>query len=236
MTRSGTREQRLFAVAIATIALHVLVARPLLGVAAIGLAALLLAGFRRGGRALRTAIAGTAGLAATAAGFAVHLPHALLSDTRAADVTGVAAGLAGIVLVALACHAALGGTRRRTKLLAIPAVLVLIQWFVIPVVGGGLAVNTTHPDVPSATTLGLPGARDVTFSGADGTRLAGWYVPGRNGAAVVLMHGSHGTRASTETTCACSRAPATECSPTTRAATARAAVAPTRSAGTRPGT
>src|SRR5581483_9679522 len=31
----------------------------------------------------------------------------------------------------------------------------------------------------------------------DGVRLSGWYVPGRTGGAVVLLHGSHGTRADT---------------------------------------
>ncbi len=52
--------------------------------------------------------------------------------------------------------------------------------------------------MPSAAAgLGLPGARDVSFAAADGTRLSGWYVPGRNGAAVITMHGSHGTRLDT---------------------------------------
>jgi len=55
--------------------------------------------------------------------------------------------------------------------------------------------------VPPPTRLG--GARpadyglaasDVTFPAADGTRLAGWYVPSGTGAAVVLLHGAHSTR------------------------------------------
>ena len=35
---------------------------------------------------------------------------------------------------------------------------------------------------------------DVTFSTADGVALSGWYVPSRNGAAVVLLHGAGSTR------------------------------------------
>jgi fermentation-respiration switch protein FrsA (DUF1100 family) len=36
--------------------------------------------------------------------------------------------------------------------------------------------------------------RDVVFDGAGGVKLAGWYVPSRNGAAVVLLHGHSGNR------------------------------------------
>jgi dienelactone hydrolase len=50
--------------------------------------------------------------------------------------------------------------------------------------------------IPPATTLGYPGAREVTFTTPDGVRLAAWYVPGHNGAGVILMHGSHGDRTS----------------------------------------
>ena len=36
--------------------------------------------------------------------------------------------------------------------------------------------------------------RDVTFPGAAGITLAGWHVPSRNGAAIVLIHGHSGNR------------------------------------------
>jgi dienelactone hydrolase len=36
---------------------------------------------------------------------------------------------------------------------------------------------------------------DVTFRSSDGLRLSGWYVPSRNGAAIVVVHGGGGTRA-----------------------------------------
>ena len=38
---------------------------------------------------------------------------------------------------------------------------------------------------------------DVTFVTADGVRLSAWYVPSRNGAAVVLRHGATSTRVDT---------------------------------------
>src|SRR5690606_18659059 len=36
-------------------------------------------------------------------------------------------------------------------------------------------------------------AEDVRFDAADGTALAAWYVPSRNGAAVVVRHGAGST-------------------------------------------
>ena len=47
-----------------------------------------------------------------------------------------------------------------------------------------------------AQALRLP-HRDVTFPAADGVRLSGWYVPGTNGAAIVLVHGGGGDRTGT---------------------------------------
>ena len=44
--------------------------------------------------------------------------------------------------------------------------------------------------------LGLPHER-VAFPASDGVRLAGWYVPSRNGAAIVLVHGGGGDRQGT---------------------------------------
>ena len=44
--------------------------------------------------------------------------------------------------------------------------------------------------------LGLP-HEQVTFTATDGVHLAGWYVPSRNGAAIVLVHGGGGDRQGT---------------------------------------
>jgi hypothetical protein len=86
--------------------------------------------------------------------------------------------------------------------------------------------------IPPATTLGYPGAREVTFTTPDGVRLAAWYVPGHNGAGVILMHGSHGDRTSELPYLRFLAEPATRCLPSTPAGTARAAAKPMHSAGT----
>lgn len=67
----------------------------------------------------------------------------------------------------------------------------------LPAVGAGLVASAPHPAAPPARSLGLAGARDVAFPATDRVVLRGWYVPGRTRAAVIRLHGSHGTRADT---------------------------------------
>ena len=60
------------------------------------------------------------------------------------------------------------------------------------------AVNATNRP-PSALGTGTPARygliyRDVAFRTADGVRLSAWYIPARNGAAVVLLPGAGSTR------------------------------------------
>jgi len=109
----------------------------------------------------------------------------------------VALGVAGLAVLVAGARFAFHGRPLRVKLLGVPLVLAVVQWVVLPAAGALLAtVSVRHP-VERAATLGLPGARDVVFPASDGVRLAGWWVPGRNGAAVVVGHGSHGDRSDT---------------------------------------
>jgi len=91
------------------------------------------------------------------------------------------------------------GRRRRrawtNRLLAVVAA-VLVGFFVIfPTL---YAVDLlAKPRAPiDQAALGLPHER-VTFPASDGVRLSGWYVPSRNGAAIVLLHGGGGDRQGT---------------------------------------
>jgi hypothetical protein len=73
------------------------------------------------------------------------------------------------------------------------AIVLVLLWVVIPL-GAALYVSG-KPRLPvPAGALGIP-HEDVTFRSTDGLRLAGWYVPSRNGAAVVIVHGGGGNRA-----------------------------------------
>lgn len=150
------------------------------------------------GRIARALLFGIAGLVAAGVGLAPHAPRLVTGPATAVDYIGVLVGLAGVALIVLAFREALRGRRLAIQLLiAIPVGLALLQWYVLPVTTAGLVTNTSHPPIAPAATLGLPGARDVAFPAGDGTPLKGWYVPARRDAAVILMHGSHGTRADT---------------------------------------
>jgi len=80
---------------------------------------------------------------------------------------------------------------RRTAL-AVAGVAVFVEVF------GGLALGyvSTHvmrSEVPAAR-LGTP-HEDVSFTTSDGLRLQGWYIPSRNGAAVIAFPGRRGPQA-----------------------------------------
>jgi pimeloyl-ACP methyl ester carboxylesterase len=83
----------------------------------------------------------------TAFGLARHVPPIVLGDASAIDVAGAAVCLAGLALVAVAFRTALRGRRLRWKLAAIPVILLLLQFYVFPVVLAGLAVNADRFDV-----------------------------------------------------------------------------------------
>jgi dienelactone hydrolase len=82
------------------------------------------------------------------------------------------------------------------RLLAVPVALALLWFVLLPLT---IAVNATSrppgplgPATPASYRLGY---QDVTFRTADGVRLSAWYIPPRNGAAVVLLPGAGSTRA-----------------------------------------
>jgi uncharacterized protein len=131
---------------------------------------------------------------------AFHVAHIAVVETANSDVTGVLALVAGVLLVGLGLaipflHRGEGErTRRRRwayRLVAI-GVGALAAFFVLFPIGIGIAQTHKHReaigDPPSSTY------EDVTFEASDGLRLSGWYVPSRNRAAVIVVHGGGGDR------------------------------------------
>jgi uncharacterized protein len=139
----------------------------------------------RGRAALRASIALVFGtLALTAAGVdAVRHESGLLL-----------AAPAGFVLIWIAVGT-LWQSRRRgrsirriARRLVIAAVAVGFAFVVLYPVGlSYVATHAARRTVP-ASTLGAP-YTEVAFRTSDGLRLAGWYVPSRNGAAVIVSPG-----------------------------------------------
>jgi uncharacterized membrane protein YidH (DUF202 family) len=151
---------------------------------------------------LRPGLRGVAGLAcgvlALTAGVVDGFRHVAVDRLAGDDLTAMLAGAAGAALVVLGVLT-LWRTRRlderlmrrygRRAIVGIAA-LVLGVLVVFPV---AFAINATHRarTVVEAADLGRPYER-VSFTTADGLRLAGWYVPSRNGAAVIAVPGRSG--------------------------------------------
>jgi len=114
------------------------------------------------------------------------------------DFTGLLALAAGFVLVATGAvtlwrtrrtEGHLGWRYARRALLALGA-FVAVAVVVFPI---GLAYVTTHTarSVVPDNALGVP-YEDVQFTTSDGLELRGWYIPSRNGAAVIAFPGRNG--------------------------------------------
>ena len=114
------------------------------------------------------------------------------------DYTGLLAIAAGFLLVGLGAVTLWttrklddGRVRRYVRRLLIAvAALVLAAELMFPI---ALGYGTTHilrPGVPAAN-LGAA-HEDVTFRTSDGLDLSGWYIPSRNGAAVIVFPGRSG--------------------------------------------
>jgi uncharacterized protein len=147
----------------------------------------------RRGRPVITAIAG---LVAVVGCLATTGPQLAMNGPTFVDLVGTAAGIAGIALLGIAYRVATRGHRRRVHLLGIPILLLVFQFLLVPAFNIGIITHAPKPNIRPAASLGYPGARDVMFRTPDGVMLSAWYVPGTNHAAVILMHGSHGTRES----------------------------------------
>ena len=150
---------------------------------------------RRAGTIWRALVAVIAGLVATAVGVGIALPHVTKVGFTAVSLAGLACLAAGLVLVVGGTGTLLRATRPWWRIPIVVALLVAAYAVVFIL---GVAVAATN--VPR-TAVGLETPRahglayeDVTFSTADGVALSGWYVPSRNGAAVVLLHGAGSTR------------------------------------------
>ncbi len=111
------------------------------------------------------------------------------------DFTGLAAGLAGIVLIGVSATV-LWTSRRRTgprawrwsrRALGATAGAVGVFLLVGPVLLAYGVTHITRAEIPAAH-LGVP-YEDITLHTADGLDLHGWYIPSRNGAAVMVYPG-----------------------------------------------
>jgi uncharacterized protein len=131
---------------------------------------------------------------------ALHLVHITKDGAAHSDVTGVLALAAGVVLAVLGVaipvvHRGEGAaTRRRRWAHRLVALLIGFPLLYALVYPTSAAIVVTHK---YREPIGAPPSRayeEVTFESSDGLELSGWYVPSKNRAAVIVVHGGGGDR------------------------------------------
>jgi pimeloyl-ACP methyl ester carboxylesterase len=127
-------------------------------------------------------------------GFAVvsHVLHVVNNGPSWTDVTGVGMAIGGLLLVTSGIAATAAQRRPRRPLIGWVAWLGgALAVAVLGVATFGFALQITHAprwEIQEAS-LGIP-HEEVTI----GDGQSAWYVPSRNGAAVLMSHGSGGSR------------------------------------------
>lgn len=105
----------------------------------------------------------------------VGLPHLFKSGTPSSTAAGLTALVAGLVLLVLGTATLICLVPGWRRLLAVPAVYVVLQFLVLPVNIGIYAANVPS-DGPARLTPADAGLayQTVTFHSSDGVPLAGW--------------------------------------------------------------
>ncbi len=129
---------------------------------------------------------------------AMHVLHVRWDGLNAGDATGIpllAAGGAMLLAAALALLSrppAPVAWRLGRGALTVAAVPILALFLIVPLATGLWLAGKPRQPI-SSEPLGVPHV-DASFPTTGGAQLRGWYVPSRNGAAVVLVHGGGGSR------------------------------------------
>jgi pimeloyl-ACP methyl ester carboxylesterase len=153
-------------------------------------------------RATRVALDLSFGLIAVGFGVVSHGLHAVLLGPDWIDVSGLGFVAGGLLLLASAAAAlaprratrARGPVWRAARVLGWVAGALLVLFLgVMPI---ALGVMVTHaPRWPiRESALAVP-HQEVRITAADSDELSAWYVPSGNGASVLVVHGSGGSRA-----------------------------------------
>ena len=83
----------------------------------------------------------------------------------------------------------------RNLLLAAIAMLLVAFYLIIPAYMASRAIHPERFPIGSLTPMDVAlNYEDVALTTVDGIRLSGWYVPAKNGAAVIAVHAYNGNR------------------------------------------
>ena len=147
-------------------------------------------------RPTRFAILVALGLVVAVVGAGAHVLDLFTSGPRRPDLTGVGFAIGGVLLVAAGAAALasrpaprrVSRRRRAAHVLGwLAGAFVIGQFVVLPVVGALVVTHAFRLPV-DGDALGL--AHETVRIPTRGGHLAAWYVPSKNGASVLVVHGS----------------------------------------------
>ncbi len=142
----------------------------------------------------------------------IHTWIAVIVNTLVGGVVGAAFGSFGGLIAWLASGLALGAIFGLANEALFNRVRILARWFklrtvilvftetlliIYLIIPAFAAYHMTHPfripvsELPASFGLAY---EEATLTTADGVTLKGWYVPSRNRAAIIALHGSDGNR------------------------------------------
>lgn len=148
---------------------------------------------RRGSARGRGRIAAALGIPAIAVGLGLA-PHLAKGGPLPLRVAASLLRVGGLALLVGGTAVALRGRRWPRAVASVAGVVVLTAIVALVVSPAVAATNVPRPGLTATPAdAGLP-FESLTVPTSDGVRLAGWYVPSTNGAAVVLLHGAGSTR------------------------------------------
>ena len=149
-------------------------------------------------RATRLALGVVIGLVSIGFGVASHGLHVVNSGLDRYDVTGLGMIAGGLLLVAAGLVAVAAPPRApgRWRLARgagwLVGAAVLLFAVIMPFAGGLMITHAPRWEIQESS-LGIP-HEEVRIEAPGGRTLSAWYVPSRNGAAVLVGHGSGGSR------------------------------------------
>jgi hypothetical protein len=168
------------------------------GLLPVALAVLLAVAYPRLRAGARAVGALCAGSLMIVAGVVDGVRHVAIAEPAGDDVSAIVAGIAGAALVALGAVTLWTSRRlderplrRYLRRSIIGCVAVLVVFFVVMPAGFAIVTNHKARAPVEEADLGRPYV-DASLTTSDGLRLSGWYVPSRNGAAVIVFPGRKG--------------------------------------------
>lgn len=152
---------------------------------------------RERGPAVRTVVAIAHGVVGLLVGSAIGVSFVVRSGLSVRGMAGLVALASGIALLGSGTAGWWRAAGRRRRWLALPVAFVVFQFAVVPLFVAILVTNPPPTRVGAETPLDHGLAYEtVRFAVPDtvDAELAGWYIPSRNRAAVIVLHGSGSTR------------------------------------------